>query len=75
MKLGVRYSTTRDPDFDHLDLHLLVAGEVEVVTFGEMSEKESWSRLNILKDLMCAAGFYEWSPVKGIFEFEMGVRE
>ncbi len=59
MKLGVRYSTTRGLDFGHLDLCLLVTGELEVVTSGEISEQESWSRLNILTDLMCVAGFYE----------------
>ncbi len=67
MKLGVWYSTTRGIDFGHLDLHLLVAGELKVVTTGEICERERRSRLNILKDLMCAAGFYEWSAVKRLF--------
>ncbi len=80
MKLWVRYSTTRGLHFDHLDLLFLVAGELELVTSGEISERERRSRLNILKDLMCAAGFYEWSAVKRLFvavvtEIKMGVRE
>ncbi len=49
LRLGVRYSTVRNIDFDKHDLWLFMAGELEVVTS---------------RDIMCAAGFYEWSAVK-----------
>ncbi len=75
----MRYSTVRNIDFDQLDLELFVAGELEVVTFMDISQKEADCRLNILKDIMCAAGFYEWSAVKRLYvaivtEVEMGIR-
>ncbi len=64
LKLGVRYSTVRNLDFEHLDLRLLVVGELEVIKSNDICDDERWSRLDILTDLMCAAGFYEWSAVK-----------
>ncbi len=65
--------------FEHLDLGLLVAGELEVIKSNDICDDERWSRLDILTDLMCAAGFYEWSAVKRLYmailtEVEMGVR-
>ncbi len=55
-----------------------MAGELEVVTSRDISQKEANCRLNILKDIMCAAGFYEWSAVKRLYvaivtEVEMGI--
>ncbi len=80
LKLGVRYSTVQNLDFEHLDLHLLVVGELEVIKSNDICDGERWSRLDILTDLMCAAGYYEWSAVKRLYmviltEVEMGVRK
>lgn len=79
MKLGVRYSTERGLGFDQLDLRLLVAGELEIISSVELSERERWARMNILKDIIYAAGFYEWAAVKRLYvailtEVEMGIR-
>ncbi len=56
-----------------------MAGELEVVTSRDISQKEANWQLNIVKDIMCAAGFYEWSAVKRLYvaivtEEEMGIR-
>ncbi len=47
-------------DFDNLDLRLLVAGEIEVLKSRDISDYEQKSRLNILSDILCNAGYYEW---------------
>ncbi len=78
-EVRVRYSTVRNIDFDQLDLRLFVAGELEVVTSRDISQMEANCRLNILTDIMCAAGFYEWSAIKRLYvaivtEVEMGIR-
>ncbi len=54
----VWYSTGKRLDFDSLNLHLLVAGEMEVILSGELSELEKTARLNIGRDLLFNAGFY-----------------
>jgi hypothetical protein len=79
LKLGVRFCTTRNIDFEQLDLRLLMAGELEIITSHEITDNESCCRLEVLKDLICAAGFYEWSAVKRLHiailtEIEMCVR-
>ncbi len=77
--LGVRYSTIRNIDFEHLDLHLLVAGEIEVITSQNISDNERLCCLSILKDIMCAAGYYKWAAeqlfIAILTEIEMGLRK
>ncbi len=65
--------------FDNLDLCLSVAGEIEAIKSRDISKFEQKCRLNILSDILCNAGFYEWQTVKHLFtairsEVEMGTR-
>ncbi len=69
----------KNVDFDNLDLLLLVIGEIEVIKSRDISESEQKCRLNILSDIHCNAGFYEWQADKRLFttiisEVEKGIR-
>ncbi len=53
----MKYSPGNRLDFESLDLHLLLAGEIEVIVSRELSELGKEARLNIVKDLLFNAGF------------------
>ncbi len=63
-RLGVRYMPGKKLDFDNLDLRLLIAGEIEIITSGEITEYEKNYRLNLMKEILYDAGLYEWQAVK-----------
>ncbi len=79
-RLGVRHTTGKGLDFDSLDLRLLTVGEMEVISSGKISEYEKAARLNILKDILFNARFYDWAAVKGLYvailtEVESGTKQ
>ncbi len=66
-------------DFDNLELRLLIAGEIEIITSGEITEYEKNCRLNLATEILYDVGLYEWQAVKRFYaailsEIEMGIR-
>ncbi len=51
-------------DFVNLDLRLLVAGEIKIITSGEITEFERNSRLNLVKKILYDPDVYECQPMK-----------
>ena len=49
-----------------LDLKLFTAGELEIITSGEISEQEKSGRLNLLKKIAYYSNIYNW---KGLLAF------
>ncbi len=62
--LGVRYMPGKKFDFVNLDLRLLVAGEIEIITSEEITEFERNSRLNLVKEIQYDPEFYEFQAMK-----------
>ena len=52
--------------FDDFDLRLFTAGELNIIDRPDISSIEMRGRLNLLKNIMYLAGFYEW---RGILQF------
>ena len=52
--------------FHDLDLKLFTAGELEIITSGEISEQEKSGRLNLLKKTTYYSNIYNW---KGLLPF------
>ena len=63
-------------EFNDLDINLLVAGELEIIT-GTSSKTERNGRLEFLKRLMYLASYYEFSIIRNLYaavlrEVELG---
>ena len=78
--LGMKYSSV-PLKFDQLDLRLFIAGELNIICEhnGYMSPEHK-GRLNLLQDIVYAAGHYQWPAVLNyygqvIHELEAGVRQ
>ena len=77
----LRFEHVRDPiKFDDLDLRLYTAGELNIIDRPDISHIEMRGRLDLLKNILYLAGYYEW---RGILQFyatiinqiEMGVKD
>ena len=77
----LRFEHVRDPiKFDDLDLRLFTAGELNIIDRPDISYIEMRGKLDLLKNILYLAGYYEW---RGILQFyatiinqiEMGVKD
>ncbi len=51
-RLGVRYMRGKKLNFHNLDLRLLIAGKIKVITSGEITEIEQNCRLNLMNKIL-----------------------
>ena len=63
--LGPRYSIIDDDDMSlsELDLRLLMAGELNIISSKHIDETERSARIELLGDIVFNAGHYQWNAV------------
>ena len=63
--LGARYNNygKSDTKYKQLDMRMLVAGEINIICNGGVSESERNARLKLLGDVVYSSAYYQWGAI------------